>query len=70
MTPLNVDQLFRELDAIKASLTDIHGLVTLQNGRVRTLETKMAIVWWALSVVGLFTLYTVAPAVYAALFAK
>lgn len=54
--PLNTEQLFRELDTIKEGQTvgfaGVHSRLDTLNGRTRTLENKMTIVWWSLGTLG------------------
>lgn len=52
MTPLNVAQLFRELDTLKEMVGGVNDRLDTLNGRTRRLEVKVAIIWWALGAVG------------------
>lgn len=50
--PLDREQLFRELNAIKDGIDGIHARLDVLNSRTRKLEIKVAIQWMLWTLIG------------------
>lgn len=52
VTMVNPEQLWRELDLIKAMIQEVADLQNAANGRLRKTEVKVAIIWAVLALLG------------------
>lgn len=52
MTTVNPEQLFRELDLIKAAIQEVADMQKAANGRLRKAERQVAVIWAILALIG------------------